>query len=229
MDGGRVLRALLAMRVDYVRATRTAASIGQAMALAFGVLGLFGNPFLLLIAVFVWVGAAQEASMVRLRAALAGFPIGLAMNTEVRTLDPSDSLQDVVDSILVGHQHDFPVTEGRHLVGVLGRPDLLKALARHGPEARVGTVMRRRFETADPLETLDVAFARLQQGQYSSLPVVEDGQLVGLITMDTLIEWLLIQEALHEAGGRRHRAPSASSRRGPGIIGRIENGERVCP
>ena len=188
MDGGRVLRAFLAMRVDYVRATRTAASIGQVMALAFGVLGLFGNPFLLLIAVFVWVGAAQEASMVRLRAALAGFPIGLAMNTEVRTLDPSDSLQDVVDSIPVGHQHDFPVTEGRHLVGVLGRPDLLKALARHGPEARVGTVMRRRFETADPLETLDVAFARLQQGQYSSLPVLEDGQLVGLITMDTLID-----------------------------------------
>ena len=114
-------------------------------------------------------------------------------------------------------------------MGVLGRPDLLTALARHGPEARVGTVMRRRFETADPLETLDVAFARLQQGQYSSLPVVEDGQLVGLITMDTLIEWLLIQEALHEAGGRRHRVPSGSRPKGPGIIGRIENGERVCP
>ena len=89
--------------------------------------------------------------------------------------------------------------------------------------------MRRRFDTADPLETLDVAFARLQQGQYSCLPVVEDGRLVGLITMDTPIEWLLIQEALHEGGGRRRLAPSGSNRRGPGIIGRIENGERVCP
>jgi Zn-dependent protease/CBS domain-containing protein len=228
MDGGRVLRALLAMRVDYVKATRTAASIGRVMAVAFGVLGLFGNPFLLLIAVFVWVAAAQEASMVRLRAALAGRPVGLAMNTEARALEPSDSLQDVVDSILVGHQHDFPVTEGRHLVGMLGRPDVLKALARHGPEARVGTVMRRKFETVGPLETLDVAFARLQQGQYTSLPVVDDGQLVGLITMDTLIETLLIQEALHEAGWRRHRAPSATERRGSGTIGRIEHEERVC-
>ena len=78
----------------------------------------------------------------------------------------------------------------------------------------------RRVATADPLETLDVAFARLQQGQFSSLPVVEDGQLVGLITMDTLIEWLLIQEALHEARGRRHRVPRQPPAGAPAITGR---------
>ena len=89
MDGGRVLRALLAMRMDYVRATRIAASIGQTIALVFGYWGLFGNPFLLLIALFVWVGAAQEANMVRLRSALARVPIGRAMITDFRTLNRS--------------------------------------------------------------------------------------------------------------------------------------------
>jgi CBS domain-containing protein len=229
MDGGRVLRALLALRMDYVRATRTAASIGQAMALVFGFFGLFGNPFLLFIALFVWVGAAQEASMVRLRAALAGIPVGRAMITQVRILDPSDSLACAVDSIRVGHQPDFPVTEGDHLVGVLGRPDLLTALARHGPEARVGAVMRRRFETAHPREMLEGVFDRLQRCQYSSLPVVEGGQLVGLVTTDNLIELLQIQEALREAGERLPYDPDLGKQRGPCFIGRIENWERVRP
>src|SRR5207247_17294 len=86
MDGGRVLRALLAMRMDYVRATQVSAHVGQAMALVFGLIGLFSNPFLVFIAFFVWIGAAQEASMEQMRTALSGIPASRAMITNCLTL-----------------------------------------------------------------------------------------------------------------------------------------------
>src|SRR5262249_35058367 len=100
MDGGRVLRALLAMRMDYVQATQVAADVGQGMALLFGFVGLFGNPILLFIALFVWLGAAQEASMVQMKSALAGIPIERAMITDFRTLIPHDSLGQAAEHVI---------------------------------------------------------------------------------------------------------------------------------
>ena len=111
MDGGRVLRALLAMRMDYTRATQLAAQVGQAMALLFGFVGLFANPFLLFIAFFVWIGAAQEASMVQMRSALGGIPVSRAMLTDFETLAPGDPGRRVLDLIIAGSQSDFPVVE----------------------------------------------------------------------------------------------------------------------
>src|SRR5213080_1855499 len=134
MDGGRVLRALLAMRMDYVRATQVAAQVGQAMALVFGLLGLFTNPFL------VWIGAAQEASMVQMRTALSGIPVSRAMLTDFHTLAPEDPAKRVLELILAGSQQDFPVVDGGQggrLAGVLLRSDVLKALAQRASDWRV--------------------------------------------------------------------------------------------
>ncbi len=104
MDGGRVLRALLAMRMDYVRATQVSAHVGQAMALVFGLIGLFSNPFLVFIALFVWIGAAQEASMVQMRTALSGIPVSRAMLTNFQTVAPVDAAKRVLELILAGSQ-----------------------------------------------------------------------------------------------------------------------------
>lgn len=196
MDGGRVLRAVLAMKMDYVQATQIAAVIGQGMALLFGFIGLFFNPFLVFIALFVWMGAAEEAAMVQMKSSLSGIPISKAMITDFRTLSPRDSLAKAVELILSGFQQDFPVLEDERLVGVLTRSDLLRALAQRGQEALVGEVMRRQFETADPFEMLENAFARLQTCNCHSLPVMRSGQLVGIVTMDNLGEFLMIQAAL---------------------------------
>jgi Zn-dependent protease/CBS domain-containing protein len=199
MDGGRVLRALLAMRLDYVRATQTAASIGQVFALMFGLLGLFYNPFLLFIALFVWLAGAQEAGLVMMRSALGDIPVMRAMITDFRALQADDPLAQAVEHLLGGFQQDFPVVEDGQLVGVLTRNDLAAVLGRHGPETRVGEVMQRDFVTADPREMLQTAFSRLQDDHSRTLPVVKDGRLMGLLTADNLAEVLMIQQALREA------------------------------
>jgi len=200
MDGGRVLRALLAMRFEYVRATHIAANIGQWLALGFVVAGLLlPNPFLLFIALFVWVGAASEASMVQMKTALGGIPIRQVMITNYQTLAPTDPLSRAVEHILAGFQQDFPVVEGDRVVGVLTRADLLAALAQRGPGASVGEVMQREFLVADPADMAEAVFSRLQECNCHSLPVVQNGRLIGILTADNVGEFLMIQAALKKA------------------------------
>jgi len=205
MDGGRVVRALLATRLEYTRATQIAAALGQAMALLFGFWGLFSNPFLLFIAFFVWIGAAAEASMAQIRSALGGIPVARAMLTNYEAVTPGEPLSRVVERILAGSQQDFPVVEDGHVVGVLPRHDLLLALAKHGQDATVSDVMRRDFQLVDPGEMLDAVFTRLQECDCHTMPVVRGNQLVGLLTSDNVGEFMMIQSAL---GGGRFR-PSA--------------------
>ncbi len=201
MDGGRILRALLASRMEYVRATQIAAGIGQGMALVFGLIGLFGNPMLLFIALFVWIGASQEASATQMKAAMAGTPIRAAMLTDFRRLEDGDTLADAVRLILEGSQQDFPVMEGGRVAGILTRADLLIALAEHGPDYPVTATMRRDFLTTDYTEMLEVAFQRLQACDCHTMPVIHDGRLAGLLTMDNLGEYFLIQAAIQKKSG----------------------------
>ena len=201
MDGGRVLRALLAMRMDYVRATRVAATVGQAMAVVFGFIGLITtNPFLVFIALFVWMGAAGEAATVALRASVDSVPVQRAMITDFHSLAPDDPLSRAVEHVLTGFQEDFPVVEVGRVAGVLTRADLLKALAERGVHARVGDVMQRDFETADPRDMLDGVLNRLYQRQM--LPVLSHGRLVGLLTRANLGELLMVEDALRKSRGR---------------------------
>jgi predicted transcriptional regulator len=196
MDGGRVVRALLAQRMNYVRATQLAATLGQGMALLFGLIGIFSNPFLLFIAFFVWIGATQEAGMVQIRSALGGIPVDHAMVTDYQTLSPGDDLERGIEMILAGSQQDFPVVENGKVVGVLTRQDLLRVLAEKGKTALVSEVMQRDIQIVDSSEMLESAFQRLQACQCHTLPVQHSGRLVGLLTMDNVGEFISIQSAL---------------------------------
>jgi len=129
LDGGRVLRAVLATRKEYAWATQTAASIGQGVAILFGIFGLLYNPFLLLIALFVWFGASQEAGTARIQSAIGGIPVQHAMVTDFKTLNENDSLERAVELTLAGSQKDFPVVDDGRIEGILTQTDLLKALA----------------------------------------------------------------------------------------------------
>lgn len=197
MDGGRVLRALLATRMDHVRATQTAAAIGQALALIFGLVGLFTDPFLLLIAFFVWIGAGQESQSVQIRDSFSGIPIRAAMQTNFKTLNTSNTLGDAVKLTLDGSQHEFPVMWGDTVMGILTRANLLAGLTEFGPDQQVTSVMQREFDTAQPNEMLEGILARLTMSRNRSMPVMQDGKLIGLVTLDNLGEYLMIQKALH--------------------------------
>ncbi len=199
MDGGRVLRSLLAMRMDYVRATQIAANIGQGMAFLFGLAGLFGNPTLLFIAFFVWIGASQEASMAQVKNVISGIPVGRAMLTDYKSLAPTDSLSRMAQLILAGSQHDFPVIQNDRVVGVVTRDDFLAALTQHGQNVAVSAVMRSNLPEVDSYEMIENALLRIQESGVPALPVTHAGMLVGIITSENITEYLMIRSALRHA------------------------------
>jgi len=205
MDGGRVLRALLAMRLDYVRATRIAANVGQAIALLFGLLGLFGNPVLLFIAVFVFIGAGQESAFVQMRSVFEGIPVSRAMIRDFQALRPEEPLSRAVELLLAGHQQDFPVLGAAAPdppLGILARSDLLKALAGGRTDTKVADVTRRNCGLAQPGEMLEDVFRRMQESGCPAVPVVEPGRgVVGMVTLENVGEFAMVQAAL--AGGQR--------------------------
>jgi hypothetical protein len=143
MDGGRILRALLAVRLGRQRATEIAASVGQGMAILFGIVGFMYNPFLIFIAIFVFLGAQGEAQMVEASTAMRGLAVRDAMLSRFRTLGAEDTLGKAVEELLAGSQQDFPVVEEGRVTGVLRRNDLVKALAATGRDTRVGEAMSR--------------------------------------------------------------------------------------
>lgn len=199
MDGGRVLRALLATHMEYTQATHLAARIGQGLAYLFGLVGLFTDPFLLFIALFVWMGAEQEAALAQMHTSLGGIPVQRVMLTDFRTLQPDDTLAQAVEHILAGWQQDFPVVFGDHVLGVLTREDLMRALARGGVEAHVRDAMKRDVQMADSHDMLEKALALLHECNCRSLPVQHGGRLVGMLNVDNVGEFLMIQSALRRA------------------------------
>lgn len=197
MDGGRVLRALLATRLDYVKATGIAARIGQFLALTLGIIGLFSNSFLVFIALFVWIGAEQEYGMVRIKSALTGLAAGEMMVTDFQTLRPADTLEVAISHFLGSFQQDFPVVgDSGEIVGMLSRVDLIDTVAKDGTMTRVDEVMQREFQTVDASEPADTVLKKFQGRDCHALPVVRDGCLEGMLTMEKLGEFLTIRNAL---------------------------------
>jgi Zn-dependent protease/CBS domain-containing protein len=194
MDGGRVLRAILAARTDYVSATVRAASLGQGIAFLLALVGLFSNLFLVIVAFFVWIAAAEEAAAVQKRSALAGVTVRAAMMTQLQTLTPASTLGDAVELLLSGSQQEFPVLQRGALAGILTRRRLIGALASHGREAAVGPLMEE-CPTATADEPLEPMLTRLDVTNTRSVAVVDEGRLVGLVTLDNVGELLMVRAA----------------------------------
>jgi stage IV sporulation protein FB len=198
MDGGRVLRALLATRMSYARATQIAATVGQGFAFVFGFIGLIWNPFLIFIALFVYIGASQEAALAQMKDVSRRFPVSSAMVREFRTLPENATLEEAVDALLATSQHDFPVVdETGNVAGVLTRHDLIAALRKNDPALRVGDVMRRNIPTVTTGTRFEEAFRIMQECNCPAVPVLDSmKRLVGLLTPENVTELMMIQSAM---------------------------------
>jgi Zn-dependent protease/CBS domain-containing protein len=197
MDGGRVLRAGLAMKMPFERATEHAARVGKAFALLFALFGLFvvNNPFLVIIGVFVWLSAAAEAHAAQLKTTVGSVAVERAMITDVRTLAPNESVSAAIEEVRSGFQHDFPVVDGNGIEGVLTREGLLRAMAEGHADEPVAGVMQRNFCATTPDESLETALQRLQEGHCQAMPVLRGRQVVGLLTTEKIQEFVLIAAA----------------------------------
>jgi Zn-dependent protease/predicted transcriptional regulator len=203
MDGGRVLRAVLAIKMPYGQATRMAARIGQGFAFVFGFLGLFGNPLLIFIALFIYIAASQEAAFASLKDATGSLSVADATTTEFSTLPADASAAEAAELLLRSSQHEFPVidTSGR-VVGMLTRDDIIRALQRGGPETPVMQVMQRDIPVVPLNASLDEAFRLMQECECPALPVVDSrGKLVGLVTPENVGELMMIRSVLPSGTG----------------------------
>ncbi|MFN8604058.1 MAG: site-2 protease family protein [Candidatus Binatia bacterium] len=214
MDGGRILRAFLAQRMGHAQATQTAARVGQAMALGFGLLGLLSNPFLLFIALFVYIGAEQEAAAATMRSLFEGLSVRSAMITRFSVLRDDEPVARALELLIESEQHDFPVvaTDGA-VVGMLSRTLLLNALGRGDEQRAVGDVVREKHDTQPPLVLapdahLEDAVEHVRDAGLASVPVVDQGRVVGLLTLENLAELAMIHNARARAA-RHGRPPGA--------------------
>jgi stage IV sporulation protein FB len=198
MDGGRVLRALLATKLGFTRATEIAAFIGQGVAFALGFVGLLYNPLLIFIAIFVYLAASSEAHVVAIRAMSQGVPVSMAMMTQFATLTPEAHVDEAVQTLLATSQSEFPVIDAdRKPVGVLGRNDLIRALKELGPDARVAQAMSTPVPAIGQRRCLEEAFRMLQEKSASAVAVVDSaGRLTGLVTSETVGEMMMLHQAL---------------------------------
>ena len=209
MDGGRVLRALLAIPMGYTRATRVAATIGQGLAFLFALLGLVvGNPMLVLVAVFIFLAASGEAGYVQAREYTRGYLASHAMITSFQTLGPTSVADDAAALLLRTTQQEFPVVDGAGVMrGMLTRDALIRALQQSGGATPVLEIMDRDIPTVPENACLDNVFERVQRSAARLVGVVDPaGHLVGYITAENLSELIMIQSS-------RASGPSAPAQR----------------
>ncbi len=208
MDGGRALKALLSYKLDKVTATRIAARIGQAAAFALGFLGLFGNPLLIFIALFVFLAAGQEAYAVELGDATRRASMRDATITSFAHLDTNASVAQGVAQLLGTSQREFPVTDGAgRLRGVLTRDGMIRALSSSGPDTPVLEVMERDIPTIDYRAPLSEAADLLHGSGKPLVGVIDENQrVIGIITLENLAEFMLVDQA---SQGWRRSHPNA--------------------
>lgn len=186
MDGGRILRALLAERMDYVHATRRAVIIGQGFAMALMMIGLVWNVWLVLVGFFLFLGAQMEDRSVVFQSVLETVRMEQVMLTQFSILSPADTLEDALSKAVHTLQDDFPVVRGMEMVGVINKSRIVDALRRSG-NGYVQPAMVRSFEVAKRTDSLAEAFRKLGARGLSMIPVVDSGRLVGIVTMQNLM------------------------------------------
>jgi len=197
MDGGRILRALLALRMGRVRATQIAARMGQFVALIFFFFGLFYNPFLALIGVFIFFGAQSENILIQQLSILRGHKVRDAMMTNITVLDPGDTIKNVVDLILAGTERDFIVADDQHAVGIIYNADLMRAIRDRSNSKQVRDIMVSDFTSVSTNDDLAEIFRKAHTDKKSFFPVIDNGKLLGAIDLTNINEFMVFKSPIN--------------------------------
>ncbi len=194
MDGGRILRSLLAQRMGFVRATKVSAEVGKFLAILMAIVGMFVSLWLILIALFIYIGASEEERMVTIEGFLSRLKVRDVMTTDPIYVTPETRVKDVVD-LMLKHKHiGYPVVRNGDLVGIVTLEDVRKAKG----EDVVENIMSRDLVTISPDETAFKALKVMSDRRIGRIPVVENGQLVGIVSRSDIVRVLEILEALKE-------------------------------
>jgi Zn-dependent protease/CBS domain-containing protein len=193
MDGGRVLRAILAERMSYVRATELAAGIGKYLAIIMAIVGIFYNFFLVLIALFIYIGAEQEYQAIMISNYLGGILVENIMSHKVKTVKPDDHVNDVLQTMYRERHMGYPVTDQEKIVGIVTFDDLSR-LKKEDLETPIKNFMTKELIFTSPNEPVTAALEKLNQQRVGRLPVKENGQLVGIISRTDIMRTLEIRK-----------------------------------
>ncbi|MCS7017687.1 MAG: site-2 protease family protein [Cytophagales bacterium] len=197
MDGGRVLRALLCFRMERATATRIAAGVGQFLAIGFVILGFFGgNPFLIFIGFFIFLGAQGEAELAQAKSALQGYRVADVVMRDFSALQTHAPIHAAVELLLNGQSRNFLVLENDLPVGTLSRDEIVRALSQHGAAVPVEHVMNTDVQYLPAEMPLEEAWQRMQQHRVEFAPVMQGQRLVGVVDVENIAEFMMVQNAL---------------------------------
>lgn len=200
MDGGRVLRGILATRMDYVRATSAAVTIGQGLAMLFILFGIFFNWWLAIIGLFLYIGAGSEKQHVILKSLLHDVPASEVMVREFRALRPDQLLSEALEQFYHGCQEDFPVIGEKGLAGILTRDRILSSVHEKGLDIPVSEVMDSDFTSVNSQTPLEDVYKSLLSRQKTAVAVVDKGHLEGIVCLDGISRYFMVKAALGRKG-----------------------------
>jgi len=215
MDGGRVLRAYFALHMDFLEATRRAAKVGRYFAIGMAIYGIFTFNFLLIIiALFVYIGATEEEQATTISESLTGIAIGQVMSPQVRTVHPDMSVRELHDLILSSRFMGFPVVEDDALVGIVTLSDTHKVPRDKTETARVRDIMTKQVVTAAPDMDAAKALFTMTDRKIGRLVVLDkSGKIAGIVTQKDLLRTVDIVLAKKQSlwGAPRHPLPQQPS------------------
>lgn len=205
MDGGRVLRALLAFKVNHARATAIAASVGQVLAIVFVFLGFFSNPFLIFIGLFIFLGAQSEAAYARSKFMLKGFTVRDVLMHEIPYIGYNATVKEAAARLLNSQNRNFVVDRDGRPVGILSREAIIKALGEQGEHTSVDKVKDENLVILSVETPLEDVWQKMQTEKKPLMLVMRGGTLEGVVDEENMAEFILIQSAANNKNSHSSR------------------------
>lgn len=194
MDGGRVLRALLATRMNRIKATQVAARIGQGLALVFVIVGMLSNIWLVFIGLFIFLIAGAEAAFEEEKSMLLTHQVNDVIMHNFTLLKRNDTLADAVNVLLNGQETDFVVVDNGRACGIITQKEIIFGLSEVGKNALVGEMMNKHFLSLHSTMNLKNVYMKMRTQNLSICPVEADGKIIGVLSMGNIQELLLVEK-----------------------------------